>query len=67
MRRRRLCFPERNLRGLRFLRDARVETTSVDADGDGRVERVDVRVVTWDAWSLAPRVDFEQVEDRTVW
>ena len=58
---------ERNLRGLRFLRDARVETTAVDADGDGRVERVDVRVVTWDAWSLAPRVDFEQVEDHTIW
>ena len=58
---------ERNLRGLPFVRDARVETTSVDADGDGRAERVDVRVVTWDTWSLAPRVDFEQVEDRTIW
>ena len=58
---------ERNLRGLPFVREARVETVSVDADGDGRTERVDVRVVTWDAWSLTPRVDFEQVEDRTIW
>ena len=58
---------ERNLRGLSFLRDARVETVDVDADGDGRPERVDVRVTTWDRWSLSPRVDFEQVEDRTKW
>ncbi len=58
---------ERNLRGLSFLRDARVETVDVDADGDGRPERIDVRVTTWDRWSLSPRVDFEQVEDRTKW
>ena len=58
---------ERNLRGLSFLRDARVETVDVDEDGDGRPERIDVRVTTWDRWSLSPRVDFEQVEDRTKW
>ena len=58
---------ERNLRGLPFIRDARIETTSIDEDGDGRAERVDVRVVTWDTWSLTPRVDFEQIADRTIW
>ena len=58
---------ERTLRALSFLRDARIETTDVDSDGDGRPERVDVRVTTWDRWSLSPRVDFEQVEDRTKW
>ena len=63
----RLQQTERNLRALAFLRDARVEAIPVDDDGDGRAERVDVRVVTWDAWSLTPRVDFEQVDDRTLW
>ena len=58
---------ERNLRGLPFLRDARVETTPVDDDLDGRVDRVDVRVTTWDRWSLAPRFDLSQVQDRTIW
>lgn len=58
---------ERNLRGLTFLRDAQVETVEVDSDGDGRPDRVDVRVLTWDTWSLSPRVDFQQVHDRTVW
>ena len=58
---------ERNLRGLWFLRDARVETAEVDEDGDGRPERVDVLVTTWDRWSLAPRLDFSQVQDRTIW
>ena len=63
----RLEQTERNLRALAFLRDARVEAVPVDDDGDGQAERVDVRVVTWDAWSLTPRVDFEQVDDRTLW
>ena len=58
---------ERNLRSLWFLRDARVETVEVDEDGDGRPERVDVVVTTWDRWSLAPRLDFSQVQDRTIW
>ncbi len=58
---------ERNLRALTFLRDARVETADVDDDGDGRADRVDVRVLTWDTWSLSPRVDFQQVHDRTIW
>ena len=58
---------ERNLRGLWFLRDARVETAEVDEDGNGRPERVDVLVTTWDRWSLAPRLDFSQVQNRTIW
>ena len=58
---------ERNLRSLWFLRDARVETAEVDEDLDGRPERVDVLVTTWDRWSLAPRVDFSQVQNRTIW
>lgn len=58
---------ERNLRGLWFLRDARVETVDVDEDLDGRPERVDVVVTTWDRWSLAPRIDFSRVQDRTIW
>ena len=58
---------ERNLRALPFLRDARIDTTPVDEDLDGEVDRVDLRVTTWDTWSLAPRFDFEQVQDRTIW
>ncbi len=58
---------ERNLRSLWFLRDARVEASAVDEDLDGRPERVDAVVTTWDRWSLAPRVDFSQVQDRTIW
>ncbi len=58
---------ERNLRALTFLRDAQVETIEADGDGDGRPDRVDVRVSTWDRWSLSPRVDFQQVHDRTIW
>ena len=63
----RLEQTERNLRALAFLRDAHVEAVGVDDDGDGQAERVDVRVVTWDAWSLTPRLDFERVGDRTIW
>ena len=58
---------ERNLRSLWFLRDARVEAIEVDEDLDGRPERVDIDVTTWDRWSLAPRLDFSQVQDRTIW
>ena len=63
----RLEQTERNLRALVFLRDARVEAVPADHDGDGQAERVDVRVMTWDVWSLTPRLDFEQVGDRTIW
>ena len=58
---------ERNLRALPFLRDARVETLPIDEDLDGHAERVDIRVVTWDRWSLAPRVDLSRLHDRTLW
>ncbi len=58
---------ERNLRGLWFLRDARVEMVEVDEDLDKRPERIDIVVTTWDRWSLAPRLDFSQVQDRTIW
>lgn len=58
---------ERNLRELPFLRDARVDTTPVDEDLDGRVDRVDIRVTTWDRWSLSPRFDVRQVQHRTIW
>ena len=58
---------ERNLRRLPFLRDARIDTTPVDEDLDGEVDRVDIRVTTWDRWSLSPRFDLGQVGDRTIW
>jgi len=58
---------ERNLRKLPFLRDARVETIPVDEDLDGHVDRVDIRVTTWDRWSLSPRIGVKQVQDRTNW
>ena len=58
---------ERNLRALPFLRDARVEATPVDEDLDGHVDRVDIHVTTWDRWSLSPRFDLRQVQDRTLW
>lgn len=58
---------ERNLRALPFLRDARIETSPVDEDLDGHPDRVDVRVLTWDGWSLAPRVDISRLHDRTLW
>ena len=58
---------ERNLRGLSFIRDARIDTIAVDLDSDGKPDQVDMRVLTWDTWSLSPRVDFRQVHDRTIW
>ncbi len=58
---------ERNLRGLSFIRDARIDTIAVDLDSDGEPDQVDMRVLTWDTWSLSPRVDFRQVHDRTIW
>ena len=65
--RQRLEQTERNLRALSFLRDARVEAVEIDTAADGRTKRADVRVTTWDSWSLTPRLDFEQVGDRTTW
>ena len=69
-----LAQTERNLRALSFLRDARVESIPVnddddDPDGGQPVagEQVDVRVETWDTWSLIPIVQFAHVDDTTVW
>jgi hemolysin activation/secretion protein len=62
----RLEQTERNLRSLTFLRDARVEVVDPDAD-DGEGTGVTVRVRTWDAWSLTPRIDVDRVNDRTIW
>ena len=58
---------ERNLRSLSFLRDARIDFTIVDLDDDGQPDQVDIQVSTWDTWSLSPRVDFRQVQNRTIW
>lgn len=58
---------ERNLRALPFLRDARIETSDVDADADGRTDHVDVRVQVWDTWSLTPQVRFERFGDGSAW
>ena len=58
---------ERNLRALSFLREARVVAIPVDDDGDGRAERMNVRVETWDTWSLEPVIHIKQIEDHTVW
>ena len=58
---------ERNLRALSFLREARVVSIPVDEDGDGHAERVDVRVETWDTWTLEPVIHIRQIEDRTIW
>ena len=62
-----LAQTERNLRALPFLRDARVETIPAGEDGDELPERVDVRVVVWDTWSLAPRLQFARVDDSAEW
>ena len=39
----------------------------MDTNGDGLPDRADLRIVTWDSWSLMPRVEFERVGDRSVW
>ena len=62
-----LAQTERNLRALPFLRDARVEISPVDGGGDGHAEAVTVTVLTWDAWSTSPRIDFARVDNRFVW
>ena len=62
-----LAQTERNLRALPFLRDASVETIPAGANGDEVADRVDVRVVVWDTWSLAPRLQFERVDDSAEW
>ena len=58
---------ERNLRALPFLREARIDTIDVDADGDGLVDHVDVRVQVWDTWSLTPQLRFERFGDSSLW
>ncbi len=58
---------ERNLRALRFLRDARIETTLVDTNGDGVIDQANLLVQTWDTWSLSPRLDFSSIDVRSTW
>lgn len=65
---------ERNLRALKFLRDARVEViprqpepgAEVVEGADGPLV-VDVRVTTWDTWTTAPEVKFSKIGNRYVW
>jgi hemolysin activation/secretion protein len=52
---------ERNLRGLHFIRDAKVEVLP-EVDGVA-----DVKVETFDSWSLSPRLGFAKKGNRTVW
>jgi hypothetical protein len=52
---------ERNLRALVFLRDARIETHPAE---DGKV---DVRVITYDAWTTVPQIRFSKVGNEIVW
>lgn len=52
---------ERNLRGLSFIRDARVETHPAE---DGRV---DVRVITYDSWTLVPQIRLAKSANRFAW
>ena len=52
---------ERNLRSLSFIRDARVETHPAE---DGRVN---VRVITYDAWTLVPQIRLAKSANRFVW
>jgi hypothetical protein len=59
-----LAQTERNLRGLGFLRDARVETRPA---ASGRPDGVDVRVSTFDTWTTVPRLQFARVGNRGVW
>jgi hypothetical protein len=52
---------ERNLRGLTFIRDARVET--YPAEGG----KVNIRVTTYDSWTLVPQIRFAKSANRIVW
>ncbi len=52
---------ERNLRALTFVRDARVETYP------GEDGRINVRVITYDSWTLVPQVRFAKAANRIVW
>jgi hypothetical protein len=56
-----LAQTERNLRALTFLRDARIETHS------GEDGKVDIRVITYDAWTTVPQIRFSKVGNKIVW
>ena len=56
-----LAETERNLRSLRFIRDARIETALA---GDGTV---DVRVTTYDAWSTVPELSLASTGNEITW
>src|SRR5262249_54127566 len=59
-----LAQTERNLRRLRVLRAATVETQPA---ASGRPDAVDVRVSTFDTWTTVPRLRFAKVGNRGVW
>jgi len=52
---------ERNLRALVFLRDARIETQTVNED------TVDIQVLTFDCWTTVPEIRFGKIGNRWVW
>ncbi len=56
-----LAETERNLRNLIFIRDAKIETVPAD---DGTV---DVRVRTFDAWSMVLELSFAKVGNEFTW
>jgi hypothetical protein len=56
-----LAQTERNLRALVFLRDARIETHPTEQD------EVDVRVITYDAWTTVPQIRFSKVGNKILW
>ncbi|MFQ5743555.1 MAG: hypothetical protein ACE5HV_08195 [Acidobacteriota bacterium] len=59
-----LAQSERNLRALRFLRDARIETIPSTREGEEN-EVVDLRVTTWDVWTTSPEISFAKVGNKS--
>lgn len=48
---------ERHLRGLKYIRDARVSVSETDSDT--------IEVETWDNWSMMPTIDFGRKGEKT--
>lgn len=61
-----LAQTERNLRALIVFRDARVEIFPSEKGGSGN-GTVDIRVVTFDAWSTVPELRFARIGNKLVW